>query len=119
MPVAILFSGDLFIRSQVEAQVAPDLELHQVAQASALETQCTELEPSWLLIDLGGPPLDWTAIMRVRESRPGLKVAAFGPHVQTARLAEAKEAGCDLVLTRGQMLKEGGQRLRAWDREDA
>jgi AmiR/NasT family two-component response regulator len=33
---------------------------------------------------------------------PPKKILAFGPHVQTALLQAAHEAGCDLVLTRGQ-----------------
>jgi len=35
------------------------------------------------------------------EHRP--RVIAFGPHIQTARLEGARAAGCDVVLSRGQI----------------
>ena len=118
MPTAILFSPDLFVASQVGAQLPPDWSLDQVARAEELASRAMEQQAKMLLVDLGGiPTLDWDGITAVRDRCPELKLIAFGPHVQAVKLAEAEAAGCDLVLTRGQMLKEGARRLAAlgWD----
>lgn len=43
------------------------------------------------------------AIAQLRAlSKPPKSIIAYGPHVQEAALQAAQEAGCDLVLTRGQ-----------------
>lgn len=57
-----------------------------------------------VLIDLTTPQLDLPEIvasLKAMESPPA--VVAFGPHVHTQQLQAAKDAGCDAVLTRGQM----------------
>jgi CheY-like chemotaxis protein len=37
---------------------------------------------------------------------PPEAILAFGPHVHEARLASARQAGCDVVLTRGQFYSQ-------------
>jgi len=37
--------------------------------------------------------------------KPAARIVAFGPHVATDRLAEAREAGADLVVSRGEALE--------------
>nr|WP_182868499.1 histidine kinase [Rhodopirellula sp. JC639] len=39
---------------------------------------------------------------RCRQVCPSARVLAYGPHVQVARLDQAKQAGIPLVMTRGQ-----------------
>jgi hypothetical protein len=41
----------------------------------------------------------------IRVGAPAARIIAYGPHVDEALLADAKEAGCDEVLTRGQFNK--------------
>ena len=36
----------------------------------------------------------------------GTRVVAFGPHVHEQRLAAARDAGCDLVVSRGQFFSQ-------------
>jgi DNA-binding NarL/FixJ family response regulator len=56
-----------------------------------------------VMIDLGVGPIDLSDVVhRVRGKSSGAKVVAYGPHVHEQRLAEAKDAGCDIVMTRGQ-----------------
>jgi hypothetical protein len=55
-----------------------------------------------MIVDLETPGLDPAALMReLPASRP--RVIAFGPHVHKERLDAARQAGCDAVLTRGQI----------------
>jgi hypothetical protein len=51
------------------------------------------------------PGLDVHALVAaVREASPnGARVLAFGPHVHEASLAAARAAGCDEVVTRGEI----------------
>jgi CheY-like chemotaxis protein len=58
-----------------------------------------------VLIDLTTAGLDVTDVvtrLRAAEHPPG-NIIAFGPHVHESALAAAQAAGCDHVLTRGQM----------------
>src|SRR5262245_1255316 len=45
-------------------------------------------------------------VAMIREgAAPGVKVIAFAPHVHEGSLANAEAAGCDLVFTRGQFVR--------------
>ena len=57
-----------------------------------------------VLLDLNTPGLNpGELVSRLKMSaNPPRAIVAFGPHVQEAKLAAAKAAGCDLVLSRGQ-----------------
>lgn len=54
-----------------------------------------------------------------REQRASVRIWAFGPHVQEGLLAVARDAGCDLVLPRGRLLRELPERLSRIDSADA
>lgn len=63
-----------------------------------------------VLIDLTTPDVnlaDIVAVLKGLESPPA--VVAFGPHVHVQSLQAAKEAGCDAVLTRGQMHSQAAE----------
>ena len=62
---------------------------------------------SVVLVDLSMPGLDLDVITKLRSCEPApLAIIAYGPHVAEGRLAAAREAGCDRVLTRGQAHRE-------------
>jgi hypothetical protein len=48
----------------------------------------------------------------LRAKFAGARILAFGSHVHEARLACAEQAGCDLVLTRGQFSARPADYLR-------
>lgn len=50
----------------------------------------------------------------LRQRFPGARQIAFGPHVQERRLSAAHEAGCDSVLTRGQLSSQIERLLVEW-----
>jgi len=55
------------------------------------------------LVDLSLDRLNLPAAVRaIKAGAPQARVVAYGPHVDEAALADAQEAGCDQVLTRGQ-----------------
>jgi CheY-like chemotaxis protein len=57
-----------------------------------------------VIIDLSTPGIDPADLVpRVRATVAGaVRIVAFGPHVHELKLAAARAAGCDDVVTRGQ-----------------
>jgi DNA-binding NarL/FixJ family response regulator len=74
-------------------------------QAIAL---CSDEPTGFVLVDLGMPGLEIGPVVRsLKNAIPAPpKVVAFGPHVHEDRLAAAREAGCDEVVSRGQFFSQ-------------
>ena len=98
---ALLISGDLFFSSKITG-TAEQLGLRVDVEGNA-EQACQRAAASHyrcLLLDLAMPNL---AVANVMASLPGEnrpRVIAFGSHVNTVRLEEARAAGCDEVMAR-------------------
>lgn len=109
MPTALLLTEDLFVASQVSVSLATLATVTQVACSDGLAGLIAQQNVGLLLIDLSSrpAPAGLKLLPTLREKSPGLRVVAFGPHVQLGKLDDAQQAGCDLVLTRGQMLRNG------------
>ena len=108
----VLLSNDLMISSLV-AGVAGQLELTvstATTQAGGLEAATNE-EAHVLVVDLRLPGLGISELLAsIRQERTNpIPTVAFGPHVHEANLAKAREAGCDVVATRGQFDREAKQ----------
>jgi hypothetical protein len=66
------------------------------------------------MIDLSMDGLNLpAAVQALKAGAPQVRTVAFGPHVDEALLADAADAGCDLVLTRGQFNKQYAELLQA------
>jgi hypothetical protein len=102
-PVLII-CGDLFFGTQLMSLVrqAGHEPVQEMSAARGL-ARIGGLELAGIVVDLETPHLDLPAILAAlpAESRP--KVIAFGPHVHEGKLEAAREAGCDAVVTRGQI----------------
>jgi CheY-like chemotaxis protein len=103
-PAVILFvSSDLFLGSRVTAAIRAAGRSADVAASGAAAGQRLSESSAYrlVIVDLETPGLQIDALLAARqEPRPA--VIAYGPHVQVPRLQAARQAGCDLVLTRGQ-----------------
>jgi len=105
----VLLSRDLMLTSRVDG-VANQKQYstsHAADQASAISAASDD-DCQLLFVDLQLPGLDVaTLVSRVRESRGRkVRIVACGPHVHEHRLAAARQAGCDQVVTRGQFDRE-------------
>ena len=96
----VFLSGDLMFASRVKA----------AAQAAglgfrfggSLPTDTTE-SIRFVILDLATRSgLTSDIVGQCEQHCPDAKLIAFGPHVQTSKLAAAKEAGIPVVVTRGQ-----------------
>jgi CheY-like chemotaxis protein len=72
--------------------------------------------PSCVLLDLAFLGLDLPDLFRcLAEACPSPpRVAAYGSHVDTERLREARSAGCDPVLPRSKFVEELPRELPRW-----
>lgn len=102
---ALYLTNDLFFSSRVtSAAEACKLEMTVVPDQASLLTQLATGDIHLVLLDWSTPGLDLldlVAEIRDQAAR-SVSVVAFGPHVDVAGMAGAKQAGCDAVYTRGQ-----------------
>ena len=101
----LIMSNDFFFGSRL-CEAVKD-HGHQVTIATTLDASTVATaESSWQLVlfDLTLQAITIEEIAAWRKKlTPTPALVAFGPHVRTGQLGRAKEAGCDLVLTRGQL----------------
>jgi CheY-like chemotaxis protein len=106
----LLASADLMLRARIEGAVRRHggellTASDQAALLAALPAAAGSAAPRLAILDVGLPGLQLDAA--VAALRTGLSVggavAACGPHVHRQLLEAARVAGCDPVLTRGQI----------------
>ncbi len=111
MSKLVLVSGDLMLGARVEG-AARQCGLTMVTaagHAQAIAASADECRA--VLIDLRTPGLDVAELVDALRQQTAhlsarLTIVACGPHVHEQRLDEARRAGCDLVVTRGQLDRE-------------
>ncbi|HEY3965830.1 MAG TPA: hypothetical protein VGM05_14825 [Planctomycetaceae bacterium] len=100
-PTALLISRDLFFTSKVTGTAAAlGINLQVVGDAETAARLADDEHCQCVFIDLADAGLDVSSFLRNFKSERTLPVVAFGSHVATARLQEAREAGCTEVMPR-------------------
>jgi CheY-like chemotaxis protein len=88
------------------------LTVVQCRTADAL-LAAADRSPKCIVLDLHNPGLDVPAVVsRFRES--GVRIVAFGSHVDAGRLKAARAAGCEEVLPRSAFFEELEVKLARW-----
>ncbi|MCG8448682.1 MAG: hypothetical protein MI725_03755 [Pirellulales bacterium] len=101
-----LLSQDLMLTARTEG-VARKLGMRVVTLRDSAAATCGLEDCQLLVVDLGLAGVDLEKTVRqVRQLQTPVPIVACGPHVHEVRLEEARNAGCDLVVSRGQ-----------WDRD--
>ncbi len=102
---ALLLTADLACSSKAAGAAArAGVELGVAMSLAALMEKASGRKADVVILDLTAPGLNIASVveqLRALPSPPGA-VIAFGPHVHEDKLAAAAEAGCDLVISRGQ-----------------
>lgn len=100
-PTALLITRDLFFASKVTGTAA-ELGFRVIVEGSVSQAASSASPSSYrcLILDLSTPDLKVADVLAALSATNRPAVIAFGPHVETARLAEARDAGCDEVLPR-------------------
>ena len=106
LPVAVIVTKDLFFGSQVTGTAATrGWPVAMAMTLDALRDHLAKKSVRGVILDLAGDvtPADVMATF-AGDARP--KTLAFGPHVHTANLLAARDAGCDQVLPRSKFSAE-------------
>lgn len=114
----VLVTKDLFFVPTFRT-AAEKLEAAVVVALSGDSDKLTELaaeEVSAWIIDLSSVSLEAipSLVDRLSSQFPESHRIAFGPHVQTARLAAAEHAGCQQVLSRSQISGQIDRLMAQW-----
>lgn len=103
-PAGLLLSSDLFFSSKITgtAEVV-GLKIRVFGSAAKIIAAIGESSVRFLIVDLSLPGLNIGELTAgiPADSRP--EIIAYDAHVRTDQLAAAKAAGCDAVLSRGQL----------------
>jgi CheY-like chemotaxis protein len=112
----ILLSDDLMFTSRITATARALGVTVQTARSVEALDQLLQQQPRCLLVDLGHPGLDIAALVAQVRERCSLvpNIVAYGSHVDTATLRQAREAGCNVVLPRSKFVEELPTALAAW-----
>lgn len=105
----LLLSNDLMIGARVDGAARQHgLTMLTVGDIPAAVDVASEDDCRVLIVDLRVPSLNVGALVSaVRDCRDSpLPIVACAPHVHEAKLSAAREAGCDAVITRGQLDRE-------------
>jgi CheY-like chemotaxis protein len=111
----LLLSDDLLFISRIAGTArAAGVEMTAVRTADELLYQARTKAPACVLLDLQNPGLDVGDVVRNLKSEGGPHIVGYGSHVDTATLAAARAAGCDLVLPRSAFVKDLATELPKW-----
>jgi hypothetical protein len=106
---AILVSNDLMVISRVQGAATKAGATVRVASSLAgVDESLPGDGAEIVIVDLGSPLADLEAQVARMKSLSTIppRVIAFGPHVHEDRLATARAAGCDVVMSRGQFFAQ-------------
>lgn len=105
----LLVTGDLMLASQAEgAARRAGTKLIVAGGTDEAVTAHDVHQTGCVYLDLSLSGLDVKRLVDALRAadNPPATIAAFGPHVQQARLERARQAGCDRTLSRGQFHRE-------------
>ena len=106
MPASTIVAvvNDLMFQSRLQQQARALGYAFAVADdAQSLDTITPDA--ALVIVDLHVVGVDWRAAVSKAKER-GLPVLAFGRHTEAALLREARDAGCDRVVPRSQLVEE-------------
>ncbi len=100
-PTALMISRDLFFSSKVTGTAA-ELGFRVVVEGNLAQAASKAADSTYrcIILDLSTPELTVSDVIAALPTANRPTVIAFGPHVEAARLNDAREAGCDEVMPR-------------------
>lgn len=113
----LLLSDDLLFNSRIVGTARSlGLDVRSAKDAASLQQLASAQSPSCIIIDLANPGLNIVELMAwLREHcQPPPRVVAYGSHVDTATLKNARAAGCDPVLPRSKFIEDLLSELPKW-----
>lgn len=121
-PMGLLLSRDLIFTSKISGTARTlGSQVLTVGDSSQALTLIQEWRPRLVFVDLtSGDLVAPSAILAYRQAaEPGTTFLAFGPHVDTASMAAAADAGCDPVMPRSRFVRELPDLIRRYLSQEA
>jgi DNA-binding NarL/FixJ family response regulator len=111
----LVLTTDLLLQSQLSgAAERAGQPVESVGSAAELLAIAAKAAPRLVILDLSLSAIEPSVLVpQIKQQSPAARVVAFGPHVHRQRLADAKAAGCDSVMSRGQFHAEAEGLLRS------
>ena len=104
---AVLVSSDRMVSSRVMSTARQAGVPLSIALAAGDLPGRLSGETKHVMLDLSQPGMNvMDMVATVRGGAPAARIIAFGPHVDEARLAAARDSGCDVVMSNGQFHRE-------------
>ena len=109
---ALLVSADLIFCTKITGTArAMGLEVEVAGSVEGAASRIPAMRPRCVLLDLGLANLAPERIGELVQVAAGAPVLAFGSHVDTARLQQARDAGCTEVMPRSRLAADLPQLL--------
>ncbi len=105
----VLLTNDLMVASRVQGAAERTAATVCVAAGVSQAVDLQGIEPvDSVIVDLATPSVDLQALVRemISGTEKSPRIVAFGPHVHESRLAAARAAGCEVVMSRGQFFAQ-------------
>jgi DNA-binding NarL/FixJ family response regulator len=101
----LLLSSDLMLASAAHGAASRHgAALQSAPDSRSVVAACQNAEVRLVVIDLRTPGLDIAAVASgLKQLTPAPHILACAPHVHEASLAAARAAGCDEVVSRGEV----------------
>ena len=102
MKQLVLVSQDLMFTSRTEG-IARQLGMTFSTASNLGAVSSSHDDCQLIVVDLTFPGIDIEELVRqIRNSNSNVPIIACAPHVHEQRLEQARKAGCNLVVSRGQ-----------------
>jgi DNA-binding NarL/FixJ family response regulator len=115
-PIGFLLSDDMMFTSRITG-TARDLgfEIRVARSQVALDAMIRSQPPAAVIIDLANPGLNLSTLLTAaKAANQATTIVAYGSHVDTETLKQARQAGCDVVLPRSQLAERLPDLLPEW-----
>lgn len=105
MPTILAVVSDLMFQSRLREQAARLGYDIAVAGTTAELRDALDRSPVLAVLDLHITGIDWREAVTAAKER-GVPILAFGRHTEAPLLCSARDAGCDRVVPRSQLVEE-------------
>jgi DNA-binding NtrC family response regulator len=103
----LLVTGDLIFSAKIAGTARSlGINMHVVGSAEMAREHVERSQPRCIIFDLGLASLSPEKMAEIVSLAAGVNVLAFGSHVDTARLQQARDAGCTDVMPRSRLSNE-------------
>lgn len=113
--MVVLLSKDLMVSSQVSgAARSAGVDCRTLMGTDELASALSAGQNDLIIVDLATTGNELGQVLKCRDNFPEAKprVVAFVQHVQEQKISDARAAGCDIVLTRGQFFSQLDELIR-------